>query len=164
MIIPYSDYTCVKAAPHFRTQPSRLLNGTRAMSVRHFPLSSVMLALSVLGACLSLFSVHAIAQRDCRWFGTKPFCDGQCPAGWDYTGKRRSCTTGSQRYCCEPLGSTTTVDKVAPCHKQCAPLLKAVKPVAEARRVYGNCRALCDRKGKITCPDGHQQSWSIPKC
>ena len=102
-----------------------------------FSPASATLALSVLGACLTLFAVHAAAARDCRWFGTKPFCDGQCPKGWDYTGQRRSCTTGSQRYCCEPLGSTTTVDKVAPCHKQCAPLLTAVKPVAEARRFMG---------------------------
>jgi len=136
----------------------------RAMSGRSLSPGSATLALSVIGACLTLFTVHAAAARECRWFGTKPFCDGQCPKGWDYTGQRRSCTTGSQRYCCEPLGSTTTVDKVAPCHKQCAPLLTAVKPVVEAGRVYGNCRALCDHKGNITCPDGHQQSWRLPKC
>jgi len=153
-----------KATFYFRTQPDSHLNGTRAMSGRSLSPASATLALSVLGACLTLFAVHAAAARDCRWFGTKPFCDGQCPKGWDYTGQRRSCTTGSQRYCCEPLGSTTTVDKVAPCHKQCAPLLTAVKPVVEAGRVYGNCRALCDHKGNITCPDGHQQSWRLPKC
>lgn len=164
MITACREYKIAKAAPHFRTQPGRLLNGTRAMSGRSLSPAFATLALSVLGACLTLFPMHGAAARDCRWFGTKPFCDGQCPKGWDYTGQRRSCTTGSQRYCCEPLGSTTTVDKVAPCHKQCAPLLKAVNPVAEARRVYGNCRALCDHKGNITCPDGHQQSWRRPKC
>jgi hypothetical protein len=33
---------------------------------------------------------------------------------------------------------------INPCHKQCARLLTGVKPQAEARRVYTNCRRLCD--------------------
>lgn len=34
-----------------------------------------------------------------------------------------------------------TIDR---CHSQCAPLLRSVKPLSEARRVYSNCRAGCD--------------------
>lgn len=74
------------------------------------------------------------------------------------------CVTGFQILCCEPQGSTTQADSVAPCHQQCAPLLGSVKPKAEAQRVYGNCRALCDRKGTIKCPDGSVKSWKDPKC
>jgi hypothetical protein len=66
--------------------------------------------------------------------------------------------------CCEPQGSTTHVDGVAPCHKQCSPLLGAVQPKAEAQRVYGKCRALCDHKGTVTCPDGSVKPWTDPKC
>jgi hypothetical protein len=50
----------------------------------------------------------AAAQEYCKWFGTKPFCNGQCPARWRYTGQRRSCTTGSQRYCCTGIPETKT--------------------------------------------------------
>jgi hypothetical protein len=127
-----------------------------------FSFSRLMLAALVGGLFIGLVSQADAAN--CKWFGTKPFCDGQCPAGWDYTGKRRSCTTGSQRYCCERMGTTTHVDKVAPCHTQCAPLLGSVKPAAEASRVYSNCRALCDRKGTVRCPDGTVKSWRTPKC
>ena len=34
----------------------------------------------------------------------------------------------------------------------------------EARRVYGNCRAMCDHRGTVTCPNGRVQSWQNPKC
>jgi hypothetical protein len=37
----------------------------------------------------------------CKWFGSNPTCVGNCPAGWRYTGQRRSCTiSGSKRLCC----------------------------------------------------------------
>src|SRR5262245_20450261 len=45
-----------------------------------------------------------VDARECKWFGTPPFCRGNCPAGWEYTGKRVPCTTGSMRYCCKPCG------------------------------------------------------------
>jgi hypothetical protein len=68
----------------------------------------------VLCACLSRWSPEttlalllavlapapAEAQNGCGWYGTRPFCDGQCPSGMVYTGRRESCTTGSRRYCC----------------------------------------------------------------
>lgn len=47
----------------------------------------------------------ASAVQECKWFGTKPFCDGKCPSGWNYTGQRQSCTTGSRRYCCREVAS-----------------------------------------------------------
>src|ERR1043166_326298 len=46
------------------------------------------------------FSAPTLAQEGCAWFCTRPFCDGQCPAGFVYTGQRQSCTTGSRRFCC----------------------------------------------------------------
>jgi hypothetical protein len=51
-------------------------------------------------ACLVGFSELTWAQQGCAWFGSRPFCDGQCPSGFVYTGQRESCTTGSRRYCC----------------------------------------------------------------
>ena len=46
------------------------------------------------------FAAPLWAQQGCAWYGSRPFCDGQCPAGTVYTGQRESCTTGSRRYCC----------------------------------------------------------------
>jgi Domain of unknown function (DUF4189) len=46
------------------------------------------------------FSTPTWAQQGCEWFGTRPFCDGQCPSTHVYTGQRESCTTGSRRFCC----------------------------------------------------------------
>jgi hypothetical protein len=53
------------------------------------------------------------------------------------------------------FAGSTTSDKgysVSPCYKQCSPLLSAVTPKAEAKRVYRNCMALCTGKGWIECP------------
>ena len=47
-----------------------------------------------------VFSAPTWANQDCKWFGTRPFCDGKCGAGYVYTGLRQSCTTGSRRFCC----------------------------------------------------------------
>ena len=118
------------------------------MSGRSLSPGSATLALSVIGACLTLFPVHAAAARECRWFGTKPFCDGQCPKGWDTPDSGGRARPGRNATAANP-GGTTTVEKVVPCHKQCAPLLGAVKPAPRRRRVYGNCRVLCDDKGNI---------------
>jgi hypothetical protein len=46
------------------------------------------------------FAAPASAQDGCAWYGSRPFCDGQCPGGTVYTGQRESCVTGSRRYCC----------------------------------------------------------------
>lgn len=55
-------------------------------------------------ACLvafaGFFATSTSAQDGCDWYGTGPFCDGQCPAGTVYTGQRESCVTGSRRFCC----------------------------------------------------------------
>ena len=60
-----------------------------------------VLALSILAYMSAVgFSAPSWAQDGCSWFGTRPFCDGQCPSGFAYTGRRESCTTGSRRYCC----------------------------------------------------------------
>jgi hypothetical protein len=64
-----------------------------------------------------------------------------------------------------PHGTLLTVvsQTVDPCHKQCAPLLK-LDSRSEAKRTYGNCRALCAGKGTVTCPDGSKQSVKILRC
>ena len=60
-----------------------------------------VLALTIAAYMTALgFSPLTRAQEGCAWFGTRPFCDGQCPAGFVYTGQRESCTTGSRRFCC----------------------------------------------------------------
>lgn len=111
-------------------------------------------------------SPRAEAARQCEWVGSPPACVPECPRGWVYGKEQQQggCLTGFQILCCEPEGSSSPVDAVAPCHKQCAPLLTAVKPQEEARRVYGNCRAMCDRKGTVTCSHGTTKSWDNPKC
>jgi hypothetical protein len=56
-------------------------------------------------AWLAALTVASEAVQECKWFGTKPFCNGHCPSGWTYTGKRESCTTGSRRQCCRQVAS-----------------------------------------------------------
>ena len=72
-----------------------------------------VLAFSILTyISAAAFSAPNWAQDGCSWFGTRPFCDGQCPAGTVYTGQRESCTTGSRRYCCPSRMVTSGVN----CH------------------------------------------------
>jgi len=124
-----------------------------------------MLALIMLAGALLPGSVRLAEARECLWSGEPPICVPSCPPGWKYMTKRPGgCETGFQMLCCEPQGSTTHIDGVAPCHKQCAPLLGAVQPKTEAQRVYRNCRTLCDHKGTSTCPDGTEKPWTDPKC
>lgn len=62
-------------------------------------LATLVLSMALLIATNS----PSAAIQECRWFGTKPFCDGKCPSGWSYTGRREGCTTGSRRYCCREV-------------------------------------------------------------
>lgn len=62
-----------------------------------------MLGILVGIALLLTGQTSSEAVQECRWFGTKPFCDGQCPSGWKYSGERRGCTSGSQRKCCREI-------------------------------------------------------------
>ena len=65
----------------------------------HF--AGVILAVSIAVAVVAtVFATDASAQPGCDWYGSRPFCDGQCPSGFVYTGQRQSCLTGSRRYCC----------------------------------------------------------------
>ena len=77
----------IRVATSFRTQAARVLVRVLAFSILAY--------MSAVG-----FSAPSWAQDGCSWFGTRPFCDGQCPSGFAYTGRRESCTTGSRRYCC----------------------------------------------------------------
>lgn len=139
----------------------RALEGETEMSGSGF----AKLVLAVLVGALLLGSLPPAEARECRWSGTPPLCEPTCPANWKYMSKRTgACATGFQMLCCEPQGSTSQADTVASCHKQCAPLLGSVQPKSEGQRLYGNCRALCDRKGNVRCPDGRVKPWSNPKC
>jgi hypothetical protein len=71
-------------------------------SVRSVVQAAGILVLSILAFMAAVgSSAPAWAQGGCRWFGTQPVCDGQCPGGYVYTGHRKSCAvSGSQRYCC----------------------------------------------------------------
>jgi hypothetical protein len=53
-------------------------------------------------------------------------------------------------------GSTTsdTGFGVDPCYKQCSPLLGSVSPRSEAQRVFKNCMAYCQHKGRVNCGNG----------
>lgn len=139
----------------------RTLESETAMSGSDF----AKVVLAVLAGGLLLGSLSQAEARECVWSGSPPLCVPECPSGWKYMQKRPGgCGTGFQILCCEPLGSTTQADSVSSCHTQCAPLLKSVQPKSEAQRVYGNCRALCDRKGTVKCPDGSVKPWTDPKC
>lgn len=65
---------------------------------RSFAQAAGVLALAIMSAMG--FSAPTWAQEGCAWYGTRPFCNGQCPGDMVYTGARVSCTTGSRRYCC----------------------------------------------------------------
>jgi hypothetical protein len=41
---------------------------------------------------------------------------------------------------------------VDPCYKRCSSLLSHVTPESEAHRVFHNCMALCNHKGRVHCP------------
>ncbi|KAM0744909.1 hypothetical protein ACQRIT_000293 [Beauveria bassiana] len=41
------------------------------------------------------------ADETCLWFGTAPFCQGSCPAGWRLIQRERlNCWRGAKVYCC----------------------------------------------------------------
>lgn len=64
--------------------------------------SRTLLSLMAVLAITSAFAGRAASGQECRWEGSGPFCDGQCEAGWTYTGQRTQdgCWTGSKRFCC----------------------------------------------------------------
>jgi Domain of unknown function (DUF4189) len=72
----------------------------------------VLIILGYMSAVV--FAMPIWAQQGCAWFGSRPFCDGQCPAGFVYTGQRESCTTGSRRFCCP-----AQMERVPPGSKNC---------------------------------------------
>jgi hypothetical protein len=51
-----------------------------------------------------------VQYGNCYWDGTGPFCAGRCRPGFVVQLRRTvaaGCVTGSQVYCCEPMGSIT---------------------------------------------------------
>ena len=64
-----------------------------------WPVAGVLLSIFAFMSAVAL-SAPASAQDGCAWYGTAPFCDGECPAGTVYTGQRSACVTGSKLYCC----------------------------------------------------------------
>lgn len=62
------------------------------------------LVLPMMLALLAFLPGEA-SSRECRWFGTAPFCSGSCPSGWEpqlFRGRpfRAPCVTGSKVSCC----------------------------------------------------------------
>lgn len=99
-------------------------------------------AITLLFVAMALTGGDALAARECRWFGTKPFCDGKCPTGWTYTGNREPCTTGSRRECCREVAR--------------APL---PSPRPQECRWFGT-KPFCDGK----CPSGWQYTGKREPC
>lgn len=57
----------------------------------------------VLSSNVFLLTVPQIPK--CFWYGTAPFCAGECPEGWkaiayDSTGDGAACWTGMKVFCC----------------------------------------------------------------
>ena len=67
------------------------------------PILRTVLGIAIAMTWLASGNTDSMAVQECRWFGTKPFCNGQCPGGWKYSGERKSCTSGSQRKCCREV-------------------------------------------------------------
>lgn len=109
-----------------------------AMSLIPRMFQTVFLSMVMLIAANS----PSTALQECKWFGTKPFCDGKCPSGWNYTGKREGCTTGSRRYCCREVAS--------------API---PGPVPQTCRWFGT-RPFCNGQ----CPSGWTYSGRRESC
>ena len=68
--------------------------------------TTAAVGLTSLGLSAIGMSVGPASAQECRWFGTPPACNGQCPSGWNYTGQRKQCSigpfsSGSMRYCCK---------------------------------------------------------------
>ncbi len=69
-----------------------------------------MIAFALAGAIAMLLPGTSEAKREvtaeCKWFGTAPACDGECPKGWTLmkhskTEGGRPCWTGSRVRCCD---------------------------------------------------------------
>ncbi len=73
----------------------------------------------------------------------------ECPAGWAFKSKA---SDRKNNYCC-PTQRTMAVPD---CDTQCAPLLTAVKPEREGKRVNHNCIVMCigNPNGTLKCADG----------
>lgn len=58
--------------------------------------------------CIEPPTAAAHGPEDCQWFGTAPFCDGECPVGWfeamrNVSGDGNACRRGTKAYCCKVL-------------------------------------------------------------
>lgn len=50
----------------------------------------------------------ASADKNCKWYGTAPFCRGECPIGYheklrNVRGDGKQCSSGTKAYCCPQL-------------------------------------------------------------
>jgi hypothetical protein len=112
------------------------------------------LALVVVGLLSS--TDDAMAAEECRWFGTRPFCDGQCPGGWRYTGKRESCTSGSRRYCCRPVPEPPRESYNQQCFGQLCLRSYLRVPAADQIRVEVLRQPDLGTHVNLRCPNGRQ--------
>jgi len=67
--------------------------------------SSKLIAFAFLA--IVVCTTGAAGAKECRWFGTAPLCDGECPAGWKLENLSGSgCVgtwgvSGTKAYCCK---------------------------------------------------------------
>jgi hypothetical protein len=67
----------------------------------------IVLALAVCAAGAANAQKWPADAEECRWFGTAPLCDGECPAGWrieNYSGAGCVGTwgiSGTKAFCCK---------------------------------------------------------------
>ncbi len=67
------------------------------------------------GRCVDPPSALLDLPRNCKWFGTAPFCRGSCPPGYNQRirsqrGDGKKCVSGSKVYCCTERRVSLTVN------------------------------------------------------
>ncbi len=62
-------------------------------------LRSKLIAVGIL--VLVAGASSAAEAAECRWFGTAPLCEGECPSGWKAK-NHKQCFSGWKVYCCAP--------------------------------------------------------------
>ena len=110
---------------------------------------------------LRLVGDKKVFREDCFWFGTAPFCGGECPDGWkekerDKSGKNKigfgnKCWSGTKKLCCVPrnkYGGETFSDckwfGTAPVCKGECPI--GWKEIVDAREIGGYGSKCWDNK------------------
>ncbi|CAL8580146.1 hypothetical protein XPA_005879 [Xanthoria parietina] len=100
--------------------------------------------IDVTGDQVNLQRQGAHATGTCKWFGTAPFCSGECPEGWGWciksgNGDGDSCLSGWKWYCCEGGGQGC---------------LSSIGGNGAGTRVDKSHDEYCDKGYMMVCPPG----------